>query len=193
MPPRFIFVRHGEAEHNVAFHKDGASAFSNKAYKDANLTPTGIEQAQATKLQLADFTILDVWSSPLTRCIQTAEELVDKSVKREYYLHDNLLECLGGHHVCNERKPKYELHKLYPNWNVKTLAEFPVYWVEREPEFSLHQRMFMFIQLLADIYKEDDEESYILIVSHHDVIRSFTGVSLKNAEYTIQTFEGLCS
>ena len=96
MSPRFIFLRHGEAEHNVAFHKEGASVFKEEAYRDAKLTAKGIEQAIEAAKALSSLKIEAIWSSPLTRCIQTAEEVFEEVDCDELYLHDNLLERLGN-------------------------------------------------------------------------------------------------
>jgi broad specificity phosphatase PhoE len=75
-PPKFIFVRHGEAQHNVDFHVKGQAAFTDPANKDAPLTAEGIQQAKATANALETIPlILGIWSSPLTRAIQTAEEI----------------------------------------------------------------------------------------------------------------------
>ncbi len=192
--PKFIFVRHGQAEHNVAAHgPEGDKAYENPAYKDAPLTPEGIKQAKATAKNLADLRILDIWSSPLTRAIQTAEEIFEETSAQELYLHDNLLELLGGGHVCNERKLKGILKKLFPLWKTTYLPETPPFWVERENEYSMHSRMNMLVTLLADIYKDSPPDSYICIVSHWGAINSLTGKALGNAEFVIKSLEDLRS
>jgi broad specificity phosphatase PhoE len=191
MPPRFTFVRHAEAEHNVAFReKKDESVFQDEQYKDAVLTAKGFEQAKETATALSSLKIIDIWCSPLTRCLQTADEIFEETSAQTIYLHDNLLERLGGGHVCNSRKSKTEIKRIeYCTYNTKYLAETPVTWIERENEYALRQRMFMLIILLADIYKDCSTDSHIVIVSHADAICSLTGKSLKNAEYTSMTYE----
>jgi broad specificity phosphatase PhoE len=190
--PKFIFVRHGQAEHNVAAHgPEGDKAYENPAYKDAPLTPEGVKQAKATGEALADLKILDIWASPLTRTIQTAEEIFEETSAQKLYLHDNLLELLGGGHICNDRKPKSEIKSQFPLWRTEYLPELPPFWKERENQYSMHSRMDMLIYLLAQIYKDSPEDSYVCIVSHWGAIHSFTGKALNNAEYVIHTLEDL--
>jgi broad specificity phosphatase PhoE len=189
MTPKLIFIRHGEAEHNVAFHRDGESAFENPLYKDAHLTQKGKEQVQASAKKLFDLKILDIWSSPLTRCIQTSDELFEELNVNNLYLHDNLLERQGGNHVCNYRKEKEELKKDHRHYNFNFLPELPCFWIERENQTSLYMRMLSFVLLLASLYKDRKEDTYLLIVAHNDCISSLTGTSLQNAEYIITSVD----
>jgi broad specificity phosphatase PhoE len=190
-------VRHGEAAHNVAFHAVGESAFEDERYRDAELTEKGIEQAKEVGQKLSSFNILAIWSSPLMRCIQTTEEIFEETSAQTIYLHDNLLERLGGNHVCNERKPKSVLEKKYKFYKLsrtiisENLSEKPVFWKERENQHSLYRRMLMLVLLLANLYNKYDETSYIVIVGHADAIGSLTGKGLENCEHLICTLEEL--
>jgi broad specificity phosphatase PhoE len=109
---KFIFLRHGEAQHNVDFHKVGEAAFTDPKNKDAPLTEVGKQQAQDVAKKLSAYLLLDIWSSPLTRCVETSLELFEELNVGELYLHDSLLERLGGGHVCNDRKSKIELKDI---------------------------------------------------------------------------------
>lgn len=185
MPPKFIFLRHAEAEHNAAFRRDGPSVFENAAYRDPALTPLGIEQAIKVAKDLAELDILAIWSSPLTRCIQTSEEVFEEVNAAELILHDNIVERLGGNHVCNERKSKTLLRELHSIWKMEYLPELPAYWKERENSYAVHQLMFMFVMLLADIYRDYSEEKHVLIVSHNDAISTLIGRDMRNAEFVV--------
>lgn len=187
--PKFIFVRHGEAEHNVAFHEKGEEAFHDKAYEDAPLTQKGLEQATATALALQGYEIGHIWCSPLSRCIQTAEEILEETTAQEIYFHDNLLECQGGGHVCNQRKAKGELKKKFKFENMDYLAELPAFYTKRETLTETAFRMRMLVLFLADLYKNVSEGKYICIVSHETAIFALTGKSLKNAEFVILSLE----
>jgi broad specificity phosphatase PhoE len=187
--PKFIFVRHGEAEHNVAFHEVGAAAFTDAKYRDAHLTPKGIQQARATGKALEALPILDIWSSPLTRCIQTAEEIYEEVNVRDLYLHDSLLERLGGGHVCNERKQLKELKEKYGMWSTEFLPDLPPFWGTRENHISLQRRMLSFVLLLARLYRDVPEGSYVLIVVHSDAISQLIRKPIKNAEHIVMTLE----
>jgi broad specificity phosphatase PhoE len=189
MPPTFIFVRHGEAKHNVAFHQKGETAFSDEENRDAPLTEKGIQQANETAKKLTNYHIIDMWSSPLTRCIQTAGEIFEECDAGDLYLHDNLLECLGGGHICNTRKSKRTIQKEHPIWITRFLPDFPPDYVDRESFDALHKRMLMMILFLAHLYKDQPAQGHIVIVSHHDAILALTKKSLSNAEFVVLTLE----
>lgn len=191
MPPKFIFVRHGEATHNVAFHEEGISVFTDKKYEDAPLTEKGLLQARETGKVLSSFNIIDIWSSPLTRCIQTGEEIFEETSVSDCYVHDNLLERLGDNHVTNNRSLKRDIHKKYPLWNVDYIPDMPQLWVETENIYACRQRMWMLIAFLEDLYKDLSEDKHILIISHAGSIEALLGKSLKNAEYVILTLKEL--
>ena len=193
MPPKFIFLRHGEATHNVAFHKEGASIFKDEKYKDAKLTDEGRFQAVAAGKALSDYKIEAIWCSPLTRCIQTAEEVFEEVDCNELVLHDNLLERQGNGYLMNQRRMKHELKEEYPYWKLQYLPDISAYWVLHENDYALRQRMFMLIMLLADIYKDEPESTHILLVGHSDAIQTLTGKSLKYAEYIVMSLDQILS
>jgi broad specificity phosphatase PhoE len=189
MPPTFIFVRHGEAKHNVAYHATDEKAFEDETNRDAPLTYIGIKQANETGKKLSSFNIQFIWSSPLTRCIQTAEEILEETSGQIICLHDNLLERQGGNHVCNERKTKTEIEEKLYCANTKFLPERPAYWNKREDWTALHYRMRAFILMLANIYEHMSEKSYVVIVSHKDAIFSLIKKDLLKAEFVVMTLD----
>ena len=191
MAPKFIFMRHGEAEHNVAFHEVGQSAFTDPKYQDAVLTKKGIEQAREAANRLLEYKILDLWSSPLTRALQTSEELFEELNINTMYIHDNLLERQGGGHICNRRATKRVLEKKFFSFNTMFLPDFPPDWIDRESETALVQRLRMFIFQLSDLYKDISEEKHILIVGHGDALGALTGKPFQNAEFVVMTLEEL--
>jgi broad specificity phosphatase PhoE len=193
MPPKFIFVRHGEAEHNVAFHEHGNSVFTDPKFRDADLTPKGIQQAKELGAKLADMRVMSIWSSPLTRCIKTAEELYEEihscGSSGILFLHDSLLERLGGGHECNEREATYKIRKKFPCWDTKWLPQLGPVWLSRENQTSLYSRMLSFVMFLNYIYRDLEPDSHVLIVSHGDAIGSLIGKTLKNCEHVILSLE----
>ncbi len=193
MAPNFIFLRHGEAAHNVDFHTRGSAAFTDEVNRDAPLTQLGIKQAQLAAEALSSLKIIGIWSSPLTRCIQTAVEVFEEVDVQgsELYVHDNLLERLGNGHVMNERKEKAMLKEKFPSWKMNYLPDKPAHWISYENDYALRQRMYMFSMLLADIYSESGESDHVLVVGHSDAIAVLTGRSLKNAEHVILTLDEL--
>lgn len=191
MPPKFIFIRHGEAEHNVAFHTLGDSVFKDEQYRDAPLTQKGIEQVQELSNRLQSYKIFDAWCSPLKRCRQTAEELFEELHINRMYLHDCLLERQGRGYVCNERKPKVEMGEWEFLFDMSFLSDKPAEWIEMESNTVLLQRTKMLVLQLADMYKNLDESYHILIIGHGDALGCLLNRSFKNAEFVVMGVEEL--
>lgn len=187
MPVTFLFIRHGEAEHNVDFHQIGESAFLDEKNKDAPLTPKGMNQARDLANILSKFKIRDIWSSPSTRTIQTALEVFEETSANKIYLHDNLLEYHVEGHVCNLRKPTKEL-ELYFLGLIKTkfLPEFPPEWTNTENSTAVYYRMLSVVMILNEMYKEHSD-CYVAIVSHKNAISTLTRKSLSNCEFVAMT------
>lgn len=192
MNPRFIFVRHGEATHNVAFRQaKDERVFRDPVHEDAPLTEEGVRQAQQTGTRLSSYKIQDIWCSPLTRCIQTAIEIFEETSAQTLYFHDSLIERLGGGHICNTRKPRSVLRERYPLFDATFLPETPAQWTARENLYALRQRMLSMVLTLNEFYKHESAFD-IVIVSHADAIYALTEKSLANAEFVVLTLEEIC-
>jgi probable phosphoglycerate mutase len=193
---KFIFVRHGEATHNKEFNDRGCNdykVFSEEAFRDAPLTEKGIKQARKTgermALELKDIQIEAIWSSPLTRCIQTAEEIFEEMDVVSCVLHDNLLEGQGNKQCSNERKSKKDIQNQFNIWKTEYISDIPAVWSSSESIYTMRHRMFMICHLLHDLYANDGPNAGVIIVSHHNVIESLVGRSLSNAEFVV--YDGL--
>lgn len=194
MPPKYIFFRHGEATHNVAFRNGEPDAFTAEKYKDPPLTSEGKDQVIAAAKNLADYKIIGLWSSPLTRCIETSLELFEELDIQEMFLHDNLMEITYKGQVCNLRKRKEELKKEHDGlFKMDFMPDYSCIWDSNETSYFSYQRMFMVLKLIEDIYKNESEDSYVLIVSHQNIMSPFVKKSLKNAEYCILSQEEIFS
>jgi broad specificity phosphatase PhoE len=189
---KFIFIRHGEATHNVAYREcKNEAVFSEEKYKDAPLTEKGIQEARdlANKLrdQIGDKTVC-IWSSPLTRAIQTAEELFEElNVGNEIYLHDGLLEFQGVYQKCNARISTGDLKKKFCTINTKFLPELPAFWLQNEPVAHYKHRMKMVLHMIKEVCLVDT----VIIVSHKNVLFSILEKDLKNCEFVEKTYEEL--
>jgi len=185
MAPLFFFVRHGQAEHNTAAERFGDSAYEDPLYKDALLTEMGHTQARAAGkilLQIHNHRPIHIYSSPLTRCIQTAEGIVSTGVKASsFILHDMLLERLHRNHVCNDRKTPIEIRAAFPKWDTRFLPLFPPHFSPHsEPYESVATRMSAFVKHLQEKYQ--DTYTMVIIVSHHDAIESILHLKLANGQ-----------
>lgn len=185
--PTILFLRHGEAEHNVAQRQHGDIAYEDPQWRDAALSSRGHEQAlMAGEHIAASFgsRFQAIWSSPLTRCIQTALDAQQSIQTSHHILHDSLLERLGGGHVCNERAEKVDIVIRFPGWQAHNLPKHGPEWGSvREPIESVQTRMRSLLLFLEDTYKEARHP--ILVVTHHDAIEALFGISLRNGEFYV--------
>ena len=175
-----IFIRHGEAEHNIAFHEKGPSIFSDPAYTDPPLTELGHTQAYEAGIEIAKnhgIKFNSVWCSPLTRCIQTALEVTKTISVEKMFLHDNLVEVLSETCTCNRRKEKRFLMDLYSEFNMTLLPETPSTWLGHEYAPHVRLRMSMIFHCLQHLSGNH------LIVTHHDALFEILRSSFKNAEF----------
>jgi broad specificity phosphatase PhoE len=189
---QFVFLRHGEATHNKAFHQENeneTSIFTNEEFRDAPLTRLGIEQARAVGEKLVKEFGMDgwtaVWCSPLTRAVQTANEIYEEINVYTTVLHDNLIEMQGKNYLCNHRLTRDEIDKKYFNmWETQHLADVQSGWNKAENPTTVRTRMWMLCAFLSVLYK-DKPNPRILIVSHANAIQDLTGIYLKNCEYCV--------
>jgi broad specificity phosphatase PhoE len=86
---RLLCVRHGETEHNAA----GLICSHTAA---AALTPVGREQAREVAERLAETPLDAVYSSPLTRAVETAEVLTTTAHGLDLRICDKLRELSAG-------------------------------------------------------------------------------------------------
>ena len=193
MPIKFVFIRHAEAEHNVAFHESNndPTIFLKRELRDSKLTEKGKAQAihLAKELNTEYPNVEAIWSSSLQRCIQTADEIFEELNVNQYYIHDNLIERQTPGYEFNYRTEREQLKKLYGHINMDYIPEIPALWLGSKPENNnvLRSRMYMIMMLLLDLYKETN--SVLIIVGHKEAILTLTGKSLNNAEYFEMTEE----
>jgi broad specificity phosphatase PhoE len=186
MPPLYVFIRHGEALHNIANRIHGPIAYTYKENEDAPLSEVGHAQTKGAGFQLLEIfkdRPVDVYSSPLTRCIQTAENASALLNVQQKVLDDLLLERLGGGHVCNNRKSFLGLSTQFPDWNAESIHDPPPMPLEREPVEVVRDRMVQMWNWLQETYRTS--EKGVLIVSHQESLTALHGRNFKNAEFLV--------
>ncbi len=190
--PTLLFLRHGQADHNVGAERDGPSAYTNTVYTDPHLTEKGQLQVKAAAQELKrriGTSRMYVYSSPLIRTIETADIvcsiLKDNVVDR--ILHDSLIEHLHLDHCCNWRKRGSELQKDYRHWDTRLLSEVPPSRTQGESDESVKCRLESFLALVKRLHTEPN--SIILLVSHHDTLKFHLQKKLENAEFQVEEYE----
>ena len=199
---KFIFLRHAQATHNSDAVIRGDVAYFDPVNTDAALDPVGVNQALADR---QPFTADAIYCSPLQRCYQTLLAMMPLSSELPVHLNDLLMEPQGMA-LCNKRSAKTTIvAAVPPPWDAThvgdqnpfdILNEGYTSAVQTTPEFSLRVRQFM--KYLQTQHSDDET---ILIVSHHDWIRTWfylykgAVVSPKNAqvlysEFSIEKLDG---
>ena len=175
---KIYFVRHGQAMHNV--NQD----YTNPANQDARLTRSGRAQAYTTARELSYHVPRwdVVFTSPLTRCLETMDEILQEIPSKDPPVAtDFLLECQGDGHICNQRRNREELTELWPQVEFNLHSQPRLHYMSpRESAEDLESRMHFVVKLVRQM-----EGEHALIVSHHDLIEAYLGESLPNAGYCV--------
>ncbi|RMX85669.1 hypothetical protein D0869_03648 [Hortaea werneckii] len=198
--------RHGEGFHNAAQDYYGTPAWNcywslkngneTVSWRDADLTEEGIEQALIANLywksRIASQHIpypQSYYSSPLTRCLRTANLTFADIPTPEYYpfvptIKEFFREHIGLH-TCDWRRSKTYVHNLFPNWNIEEgFAEVDPYWNGVTGETSDGQDKRSKIAL--DSVFSNDDHTWISITSHSGEIASMLRV-LGHQSFSLNT------
>lgn len=181
---KVYFIRHGHADHNAAYDiSQNKNVYRSFDYKDSNLTEKGVQQIKDIELPVKMPRKMDrVYSSPLTRCIQTARILVGE--KTILHLHDGLMETQGPF-PCNWRPDINALQNSLSYYILKDVEKeykpYTKYYLTNisETHEEIKKRA---LDTLEQIKKECYDLDNILIVTHNDWLESLFKRPFKNGE-----------
>ncbi|KAF2832352.1 phosphoglycerate mutase-like protein [Ophiobolus disseminans] len=183
--------RHGQGWHNVAEAKYGTKAWDcyysaldgadGITWADANLTPTGHDQALAVhalweqQLPHGIPPPESYYVSPLTRTVETADlsfSALDLPADKPYkpFVKELLREALGVH-TCDRRSTKSHIESTFPHLTFEPgFSEQDRLWEAdyREPASARHYRL---AQLLDDVFSSDGNV-FLSFTSHSGAIAS---------------------
>jgi probable phosphomutase (TIGR03848 family) len=163
--PHIYLVRHGRTTAN----KDGILAGRTKGI---HLDNEGLKQVVKTSFALSDIKFKKAFSSPMERCVSTAEIILkNNEFKTKLQIANDLNECDYGKWQNRKLKDlrKEKLWKFVQNTPSK--VTFP----DGESFTNILNRFKKFIFKEASKLKKDDN---LLIVSHGDPIRLFVSFCL---------------
>ena len=170
------FVRHGETEYNKQGRSQGRA--------DIPLNKVGIFQAEKTSEKLKNTNIDIIFSSPLSRAINTAQ-IINKYHNAKIIIDERI-----NHYDVGERQGE-----LFGKWPEEKKQEYI-----NNPEKHGAESYQHFYDRVIDFYKTiENQEKDILIVSHGGVymniyryINGYTDLSqkverqpLENTEFTV--------
>lgn len=164
---QIIIVRHGISEWNTIGRWQGQ--------KDTPLSEKGMKQAKEMAKALSEIKIDKIYSSDITRCVQTAEE-INKGRNLEIITRPELREIDIG---VAEGLFKQEIKKK--KWYIERLKDkYDIPFPEGESYADVAARLKPFLEKILD----RDKSSTILLVSHEASGRAIIGnlLGMKNAE-----------
>lgn len=187
-----IFVRHGQAEHNVGYLDDGEEAYFSEKYKNSRLTSLGEKQALDLGRSLKLLNILDgidlILTSPLERTLQTTRCITaacDAQSKPKIVATEDAREY-NYQHPCNARKTKTEMIKVYDD------VDFSLIEHEEDKTFQTGDTVDRRDSLMKTIREIDGNT--IMIVTHASFLLSLLDKfyssdkvsAIGNCEYVIK-------
>lgn len=190
------FIRHGQARHNVDAEMRGEHAYFDPINTDAELTYVGHVQTRAAQAMFPVSATFDaIYCSPSLRCRQTLMNAAGHHADAQIvYLDDRLMEPQGDA-FCNKRMAREDLiaSTMIPaHWDLSGVSDTNPFDVLKEGYTSAGAGYSQFASRIADftayIQSRHQPGDHILIVSHHDWIRTWFQVHLqrtvspKNAE-----------
>jgi broad specificity phosphatase PhoE len=191
---KIYFIRHGFAYHNLGATLYGDVAYNLEEYKDAKLTPVGIEQAILAGKKLEDINFTKLYCSPSIRCIETISNVLNQNEdflnnKIIINIDDRLMEP-QGYHICNKRKDKNDLieylKQYSKNFDLRNVSE--EYKFNYETKQMTQNKITNFINFLKQMNNDNDT---ILISTHYDWLYNFfematgKGIEFSNCEFRI--------
>jgi broad specificity phosphatase PhoE len=184
MPKTVHLIRHGQSTFNAIHDATGHDPL----IYDAPLSPLGHQQAAAAREAYADHAYDIVFTSPLTRAIQTARGIFGTTVPMIV----NASHSEWMNWSCNMGRQAAELAKDFPDLDFNHLGDdwwhkggaVNIHGIPCEPLDSLLQRVAHFRQMIAA-----RPEQTIAVVGHGDFFYHLTNRFLTNCERVEMTWE----
>ncbi len=167
---KILFVRHASTDWNQRRILQG--------HQDIPINKKGMEEATKCSKFLKDFEFDAFYSSDLTRCVQTADIIMENHRSVPVTYSDSLREAFGGllegkklYHSSTEVKSLTSLKKLFDH--------------KGEQIWEVQKRVVDKVNLLVN---RTQETQNICIIAHGGVIRSFLAYVLQqNLEEVVNT------
>lgn len=159
-------IRHGEAQHNINYHKYGSKTFYDIKYCDTVLTDLGHKQSKELnntwdKIDEIELVIV----SPLYRTLQTATNIfINKDIPIISLV--DLTEHPNTAHTCNKRSSLSKLAKKFSNIDFTDIKDEEDYnWIHKEKEETI-ESLDDRINKIKE-YIKNRKENNICIVGHN--------------------------
>ena len=163
-------IRHGLALHNVLGQEIGSKAYFLEKCFDAPLVDKGIFQAKELGKKWDNLDkIQKVLVSPLTRTLQTAENIFKDKIGLKIIALDGIKEFPQGMETCNKRRERKELEVNFKNIDFSELdSDTDQMW--REDRFETIEELEQRIEDFKNLLKKLDDEN-VAVVSHSSFLK----------------------
>ena len=163
-------IRHGLALHNVLGQEIGSKAYFLEKCFDAPLVDKGILQAKELGKKWDNLDkIQKVFVSPLTRTLQTTENIFKDKIGLKIIALDGIKEFPQGMETCNKRREKKELEVNFKNIDFSELdSDTDQMW--REDRFETIEELEQRIEDFKNLLKKLDNEN-VAVVSHSSFLK----------------------
>ncbi|SVC87767.1 uncharacterized protein METZ01_LOCUS340621 [marine metagenome] len=163
---KYIYcMRHGLAYHNVKALEMGSQAYVLDECFDAPLVDKGLQQAKDLGEQWEALSLIQkVFVSPLTRTLETCQEIFKMHPDVKIIALDVIKEFPQGLQICNKRRDKKDLQEKFSRIDFSQLeSESDQIWRKERMEHieELRERIQDFKKFLKGL-----EETDVAVVSH---------------------------
>lgn len=170
--PKLYLLRHGQSEANQLGVLAGRD-------NSVNLSAKGFKESKQVCKELAGIEFKSIYSSPITRCLQTIKPLQEKYPSMPFVVDPALTEMdfgrWSGRKLSDLSKTK--------DWKIIQRTPSKYKFVDGESFNSLRKRVLAFLSARSN------DDGPILIVSHGDVIKMFLTCTLNLPTNDFQKFQ----
>ncbi len=159
--PQLYLLRHAESEANAKGVLAGRD-------NSVNLTTKGMKDSRHLKSRLAKIEFRSIYSSPITRCLQTITPYLESQSKVDLKISDSLIEMDYG----NWSGKRLSVLSKKKEWRLIQDQPSEFTFPNGESFQQMRRRVKRFMNSL------NDEEGPILLVSHGDVIKMALAITL---------------
>lgn len=182
MSTEVTFLRHAQGWHNVVSNDYNGDFANDPLFRDAELTPAGLEQCAARRDEFSKMDFDVIYCSPMRRCRQTLLGVYPKADELNVYVDDRLIEQPTGTCSCNHRLERDEM-TCSKKWDLSGVSLVNPF--NTVCDVNDKRKISSFTEMI----KEKHKGKKVLVVSHGTWIYRWTEmysinvVVLKNCAY----------
>jgi broad specificity phosphatase PhoE len=124
MPTTFYLLRHAQGWHNEPGPNYVGDSYNDPLFRDASLTPVGLEQTLTTRAKLSSIVFDAIYCSPMRRCRQTLLSVYPGSVDVNVHVDDRLIEQPTGKNIADHRFERdFVVGECPKKWDVARVSD----------------------------------------------------------------------